>query len=160
MTLSKRRPAFDLIKREDCKWNNKGDSDKPYLKYPGQYRVGPITKCQIQDGCEGSIAISYSETVSESFGMSAGAGATLFEVISLSMEFSYSQETAEQNQFTYTHSYSVPYGASGYVAWEPVTECKSRDSVHTHRSWQLTRFLFSVTRCQRQFQRRLRRVGH
>ena len=107
---------------------NNEDTDKPYLRYEDQYRIGPISKCSLADGCEGEIDVSYSETISQTFGAEAGIGATLFEVIGLSMSFSYSKETAEENGFSFSHKYSVPEGASGYVAWEPIAECKSKKS--------------------------------
>lgn len=115
---------MDLMKRKECTWENKGDSKKPYLKYPGQYRVGPIDQCSIEDGCTGSVTIGYSETVSQEFGMSAGAGVSMLDIISFSVEMSYSESTAKTNSYSYTHEYSVPNGASGYVAWEPVAECE------------------------------------
>jgi hypothetical protein len=127
VSIKKRAPLDRLERRDECKWENHPDNDpkKPYLVYEKQYRVGPISKCNLKDGCEGSIDISYSETISQSFSEEAGIGATLFEAIGLSMSFSYSEEEAKENGYTYSHKYSVPNGASGYVAWEPIAECKT-----------------------------------
>jgi hypothetical protein len=58
--------------------------------------------------------------------MESGVSATLFEVVSVSMSFSYSEETAEEKGYEFTYKYSVPEGARGYVAWNPLGECTSR----------------------------------
>ncbi|KAL2202376.1 hypothetical protein CC79DRAFT_1326516 [Sarocladium strictum] len=121
--IKRRAPLERLDRREECKWENGKDTDEPYLRYEKQYRIGPITKCNLEAGCTGSVALSYSETISQSFTTEMGMGATLFEVISLSMSMSYTEEEAEEKGFTYTHEYTVPNGASGYVAWEPIAEC-------------------------------------
>lgn len=130
-SIKKRAPLSRLDRRDDeCKWENNEDTNKPYLKYEDQYRIGPISKCSLKDGCDGSIEVSYSETISQSFGTEAGIGATLFEVIGLSMSFSYNEEEAKEKGFSYTHQYSVPEGAAGYVAWEPIAECRFIATAH------------------------------
>jgi len=124
----KRKAPLELLGRSDeCKWNGLDDSEEPYLKQLGQYRVGPFTPCETEGGCDGrEITLSYSSTVSETFGMESGVSATLFEVVSVSMSFSYSEETAEEKGYEFTYKYSVPEGARGYVAWNPLGECTSR----------------------------------
>jgi len=114
-----------LDKRDECTWVNQEDSDQPYEKRPGQYKVAPVTLCTVVDGCSGSVTMSYSASVTQEFGVEAGMGATLLEVMSISMSFSYSESTSETTTTTYEAPYSLELGQRGYLAWNPILECKS-----------------------------------
>ncbi|KAF2739426.1 hypothetical protein EJ04DRAFT_559783 [Polyplosphaeria fusca] len=119
--IKRTNPFNDLARRDDCAFGGKGGS---ITTFGTQVRLGPPLNCGAsEEACSPEVQLSYTSSVTNTFGVSSEIGANLFEIISASVTFSVEVSHEESHGFTWSATASVPPGQSGYLTFQPKLEC-------------------------------------
>lgn len=114
-------PLGLLNKRAECKFSE--ESSEPETTYGDQVRIKQIGECTSAD-CGQDVTLSYSEMASNSWEAGASVGGELFKAIGLSVNFGYTYERAEEEEWQTTQRVDVPQGQGGYITFEPRLACE------------------------------------
>lgn len=118
------RPALEQKKRADCSFEA---TDEPVDVQDSPQTVSNTLSCPSDEDSSGcAIQQTYSVTTSQSntFGASAEVGGSLFEVISVSVSFSYEYTFEESQTDEISYTVNLAPGQSGYLTFVPELECK------------------------------------
>ncbi|KAF2729170.1 hypothetical protein EJ04DRAFT_580851 [Polyplosphaeria fusca] len=118
--MKRTNPLDRLSRREDCTFSGEGDS---VTAFEPQIRLAGSVNCPGPESCDQTVQFTYSSSVTNTYGVSSEIGASLFDVISLGVSFSAEVSHETSKEFTWSVTVTVPAGQSGYVTFQPRTEC-------------------------------------
>ena len=144
VTAVKRTAPLDSkrLDRRDCTWSSEGKTSA--ITYGPQVRFGPVYTCAPgTEACSQSVAITYTSSVSNSFGATVSAGVSLFQIISSSVEFTTTYTEEQSTAHSWTHDLSIPAGQKAFLTFRPKIECKhgpsnlllKHSTNYPHRLW-------------------------
>lgn len=127
VTLVKRSaPLISRLstRQDECTFEPDGN---PYNSRGAQQPLGNTQTClaTANQDCEFQYSRGYTRGSSQTFGASAEASVSLFEIISASVSFSYDYTYEESRNVVYTHTQKVPPGVTGYATYTELLECVS-----------------------------------
>ncbi|KAF2201914.1 hypothetical protein GQ43DRAFT_17407 [Delitschia confertaspora ATCC 74209] len=127
VTQIKRSPPFSRpFKRDDCAFKPSNGETNAVITYGQQVRVTSLLDCQSTTECTDGVSFSYSQSTTNTFGVSTELGGSLFEILSASISFSYEHSETEEKSYETTYSGTRPAGSKGYITFTPKMECSPK----------------------------------
>lgn len=125
VTAVKRASPFHRLHKRDCGFELSGDDKSTTVKYGDQRKITNEVICEADVDCTDGVEISYSESVTNTFGVEASLGGELFKALSLSVSFTYEYSIEKGTEFTGKYDGARPKGSRGYITFTPKIECKN-----------------------------------
>lgn len=108
--------------KRDCTFSGSG---KALTTFAAPVKAGGSdVTCPGNSECTNEVKVSYTASSTNAFGVSAEVGDSLFEVVSISVSFSYEHSEAVGTGYEHTYSTSRPAGSSGYITFAQRLECE------------------------------------